>query len=180
MSFFPLPIKGCGILSFESFEDERGSFRRNFCVETLAEFGLDFTVRQGNLSHNIARGTLRGFHYQRGQAAESKLVSVVSGSIFNVIADVRSDSPTFGDYYSCVLTPSEGQCILVSAGCANAFLTLSPNTNVHYYMNADFDPSSYCGFRYDDSLFDVTWPFEPSVISQKDLDYPSLLSLNDG
>jgi dTDP-4-dehydrorhamnose 3,5-epimerase len=154
-------------------EDDRGSFRRNFCIDTFAEFGIAFNVYQGNISENNQKYTLRGFHFQRPPSAESKVITPVTGALFNVVIDLRRQSKTYLMSESIELRASNKESLLVPAGCANGFLTLENHTIVQYYMGDRFAPDSYRGFRYDDPFFDVQWPAPPSVISVKDLNLPT-------
>ncbi len=156
--------------------DERGVLRRSFCERELLEAGIDFTVRQGNISENLHVHTMRGFHYQRKPASEAKIITCISGGLYNVVLDIRQGSPTFGTWVANSITAENRESLYVPAGCANAFLTMQSNTIVHYYMSEFFTPDSYCGFRYDDPAFDVRWPSEPAIISRKDAEHPPFTS----
>lgn len=164
-------IPGLCLLESEPVFDERGSFRRSFCRSTLAGFGIDFEVFQGNISENTRKYTLRGFHYQLPPYTEGKLLTCVTGSIYNVVVDLRPDSPAYMAHEAISLSSADRSSLIVPPGCANAFLTMDDSTTVHYYMSSDFDPERYAGFRYDDLGFSIDWPVQPSVISEKDLSY---------
>lgn len=173
MIFKPQELDQVFIIQPELFEDERGLFRRHYCQNEFAEHGIDFSVKQGNISENTKRLTLRGFHYQNIPSKESKIISCMSGSIFNVLIDLRKESPTFLKWQSFSLSASGRESLYIPVGCANAFLTLEDDTKIHYYMN-DFFSTDSLGFRYNDPLFNIQWPFQPQLVSQRDLIYPDL------
>ena len=154
-------------------KDNRGSFHRSFCEKILKKKIL-FKVKQCNISINKKKGTLRGFHYQARPFRESKIITVVSGSIYNVTIDLRKNSKSFLSRNEINLSSDNNYLILIPAGCANAFLTTSENTIIHYYMNQFYEDqiiSKYRGFKYDDKFFDVKWPIKPMIISTKDRFY---------
>ena len=166
-------IEGAYLLEPNTFEDNRGSFRRSFCLETLKDNGINFNVCQGNISENKHKFTMRGFHYQKHPSKETKILAPISGSIHNVLIDLRRSSPSFLKTMAIQISSSDRTSLLVPAGCANAFLTLEENTVVHYYMGDFFKPESYTGFRHDDPFFNIQWPHSIEVISEKDISYPN-------
>jgi dTDP-4-dehydrorhamnose 3,5-epimerase len=172
MRFDEQSLPGVVLLVPEVFTDDRGAFRRNFCTRLLAENGIDFTVCQGNISENPTRYTMRGFHYQKSPSSESKILTPVSGSLYNVVVDLRASSPTYLQWAAFNLSAERRESLHVPAGCANAFLTIDMNTVVHYYMGDYFRPETYAGFRYNDPRFSVEWPHEPLVISDRDASFP--------
>jgi len=129
-------------------------------------------VAQGNISENHAFGTLRGFHYQQGPHAEAKTISCMTGSIYDVVIDLRRSSPTFMQWRSVEISADDRRSIYVPAGCANAWITTSSETVLHYYMSEMFAPGSACGIRYNDPTFEVGWPIAPEVISERDRTFP--------
>ena len=172
MDFKQLSIPGLWLLTPQLVRDDRGFFRRSFCSDEFAAHGLEATAPQGNISVNPVKGTLRGFHYQESPHGEAKTLTCVTGAIFNVTVDLRPDSPTYLQWESVELDDVECRSIHVPKGCANAYLTTSENTIIHYYMSERFAPMASKGFRYDDLAFNVPWPFTPALVSQKDLSYP--------
>jgi dTDP-4-dehydrorhamnose 3,5-epimerase len=172
MKFTPLTIEGAYLIEPEVFKDERGTFRRNFCLDELSKIDNTFKVCQGNISENLCKNTMRGFHYQRSPSSESKVITPITGAIFNVIIDLRKHSKTFLKIEKIEVFSSKYQTVLVPSGCANAFLTLERNTFVQYYMGDFFKPDSYRGFRYDDPYFKIKWPHEVRIISKRDLMLP--------
>jgi len=168
MKYLQQSIEGVILIKPEVFQDNRGAFRRTYCAEEFKENGIDFSVCQGNISENTNQFTMRGFHYQKSPSHESKILTPVSGAIYNVIIDIRPTSPTFLKKIALNISSKDRESLLVPAGCANAFLTLEPNTVIHYYMGDYFKPESYCGFRYNDPYFNIQWPHPVSVISDQD------------
>ena len=173
MKFIHQSIKGVTLIKPNIFEDNRGTFRRTFCAKELKENGIEINVCQGNISENIHPFTMRGFHYQKNPSSESKILTPVSGEIYNVLIDLRSTSSTFLKSIDLYVSSSRKESLLIPSGCANAFLTMEGNTVVHYYMGDYFKPESYSGFRYDDPFFDVQWPHKVEVISDRDKSWPN-------
>ena len=175
MNFISQKINGLFLIIPDAHSDERGVFRRSFCKEIFEKNGLSFNVLQGNISENFNKHTLRGFHYQSSPSNESKIISCVTGSLFNIVLDLRRNSNTYKQWCAIEINSQERQSIHVPSGCANAFLTLEDNTIVHYYMNDYYNPTTYNGIRYNDPAFSFKWPFEPKKISDKDLNFPDFV-----
>jgi dTDP-4-dehydrorhamnose 3,5-epimerase len=173
MIFHQQQIADVFLIDPQSHSDERGLFRRHYCENELKENGIDFTVKQGNISENVKKHTIRGFHYQKAPSKESKIISCISGSIFNVIIDLRKKSPTFLKCQEFNISSDSRQSLYIPVGCANAFFTLEDNTCIHYYMN-DFFTTDSLGFRYNDPAFAINWPAKPEHMSEKDRDYLDL------
>ena len=172
MRFTELGIAGVWLIDADVFSDERGAFRRHFCAQEFARHGLAPTVVQGNVSENPHEGTLRGFHFQARPFEEAKTMSCLTGSVFDIVVDLRAESSTFMQWISTEFSAADRRSLHVPAGCANAWLTTSPGTTVHYYMSEMYAPNSYRGFRYDDPAFGFKWPFEPKLISKTDRGFP--------
>ena len=175
MKFAELVLAGLVLIVPDVFQDSRGAFRRNFCVRQLKEYGIDFAVCQGNISENPTEFTLRGFHYQQSPSRESKILTPISGSLYNVVVDLRVTSKTYLKWVAIEVSAERRESLHVPAGCANAFLTTQANTVVHYYMGDYFRPETYAGFRYDDPFFAIKWPCAPIVISERDTSFPDFL-----
>ena len=173
MKFETLAIDGMFLLKPEVFQDERGFFRRNFCQAELKNLGVDFHVFQGNISENLIKHTLRGFHFQKRPGTENKILTPVSGSIFNVVIDLRPESGTFLKKQILILDSAKRESLLVPAGCANCFLTMEEKTVIQYYMGDQFKPDTYSGFRYDDPFFNIEWPCKPKLVSSRDNSFPN-------
>ena len=176
MKFEELKLKGVFLIHAEGFEDERGIFRRNFCKKEFENYGITSNVAQTNISENNFMYTLRGFHYQISPSNESKVISCITGALYNVVIDLREESSTYHQWIALEISEITKESIYVPAGCANAFLTMSENTIVHYYMGDSFSPDTYHGIRYNDPMFSVDWPCEPKIISEKDLNISDYLS----
>jgi len=172
MKFFHESIEGLILIKPDVFNDNRGAFRRTFCEQELKKQGINFSVCQGNISENTAQYTMRGFHYQKSPSGESKILTPVSGSIYNVVIDLRPNSVTFLKSVALKVSSLRRESLHVPAGCANAFLTMEVNSVVHYYMGDYFKSESYSGFRYNDPFFNVEWPHDVAVISDRDDTFP--------
>ena len=124
MKFLKQKLKGVYVIKPEPFKDKRGMFRRHFCKKELKKIGIETSVQQANISENPKRGTLRGFHYQKKPHQEAKTISCLKGSFFDVIIDLRKNSPTYKKWQSFVITEKNRFSLHIPKGCANAFLTL--------------------------------------------------------
>ncbi|WP_051686178.1 dTDP-4-dehydrorhamnose 3,5-epimerase family protein [Rheinheimera texasensis] len=171
MQFNQLQIHGSYLIESSPFADSRGVFRRSFCMTEFQQAGVSFQIRQTNISENFACNTLRGFHFQMAPFGEDKIMTPVSGRFFNVTIDLRPDSPTFLTQQTIQLNSEARHALLIPKGCANAFLTLAPDSTMLYYMSELYSPSHYYGFRWNDPLVNVDWPAQPISISEKDQQY---------
>jgi dTDP-4-dehydrorhamnose 3,5-epimerase len=172
MRFKELDIPGAWLIEPELVSDERGVFRRHFCSEEFAAHGIETRVMQGNVSENPNLHTLRGFHYQLPPHAEGKTISCFSGALYNVIVDLRPNSKSFLQWQGVTLDSKYRTSLYIPPGCANAYLTIKPDTVVHYYMSELYTPDSYRGFLYNDPAFNFNWPAKPQLISDKDRNLP--------
>jgi dTDP-4-dehydrorhamnose 3,5-epimerase len=168
MRFTPTPLSGAVLIDLDKREDERGFFARFFCEREFAEAGLETRIVQINNSLSRDRGTLRGMHYQLGEAAEVKLVRAVKGALWDAILDLRPDSATFGQSFGAELSAENRRMMYVPRGFAHGFLTLEENTEALYLVSAFYDPARERGVRWNDPRFAIRWPAEPLVISEKD------------
>ena len=165
-------IPGVHTVEPEPAEDERGAFARLYCPEEFAAAGIAFSPVQVNLSRNVSVHTLRGMHYQDPPRAEAKLVHVTRGAIFDVVVDLRRDSPTFRRWVGVRLDAKGMAALFVAEGFAHGFLTLEPETDVLYHMGRKFEPGWGRGVRWNDPAFAIDWPARPEVISERDGNYP--------
>lgn len=172
MKFIETKLKGSFIIDPEKIDDERGFFARTFCEKEFKEHGLDFKVVQCNISFNRKEGTLRGIHYQASPHEEAKLVSCTRGAIFDVILDVRLDSPTAGEWEAFELRDVDHKMIYIPKGLAHGFQTLEDDTEVFYQMSEFYHPECARGVRWNDPAFGVKWTIPISIISDKDSNYP--------
>jgi dTDP-4-dehydrorhamnose 3,5-epimerase len=172
MKFERTGLEGVFRILAEPREDARGFFARIYCPDEFANAGIAFTSTQINLSRNTARHTLRGMHWQDAPFAEAKVVRCLRGRIYDVVADIRRDSPTFGRWIACELDAVTANALYIPEGCAHGFLTLEADTDVLYQMGRMYEPGQARGFRYDDPAFAIQWPAVPSVVGEADLKWP--------
>ena len=172
MKFLPTKLPGVTRLQGQPFVDERGLFCRLTCEKEFEEQGINFVIRQSNISENRFKHTLRGFHYQIKPFEEAKILTPLRGALYDVVVDFRRESPTFLQWESFELDSGKRDALYVPKGCLNAWLTLADETMVHYNMSEFFAPQASRGVRYNDPHFCFTWPCEPAIISEKDLSYP--------
>jgi len=170
--FTETKLKGAFIIEPERLEDERGFFSRTFCVEEFEAHGLNPRLVQCNISFNKRKGALRGMHFQAAPHEEAKLVRCTMGAIYDVIIDLRPDSPTFKQWVAVELTADNRKMLYVPEGFAHGFQTLEGNTEVFYQMSEFYHPESARGVCWDDPAFGVVWPAaEKRIISAKDQQY---------
>jgi dTDP-4-dehydrorhamnose 3,5-epimerase len=168
MTFAETPLKGAFVIDIEPVADERGFFARSFCTRELEARGLCSHVAQCSISYNRRRGTLRGMHLQRPPHAEVKLVRCTSGSIYDVIVDLRPDSQTFTRHFGVELSARNRRALYVPEGYAHGFQSLEDDTEVFYQISSSFAADAATGFRWNDPAFAIEWPLEVSVISDRD------------
>jgi dTDP-4-dehydrorhamnose 3,5-epimerase len=172
MKFLELELPGVYRIEWEWLEDERGAFARTFCAREFEARGLSPCVAQCSLSHNRRRGTVRGMHYQVEPHAEAKLIRCSRGQVFDVVIDLRTDSPTFTRWIAVELSATEPEMLYLPKGCAHGFQTLADETEVFYQISTYYEPLAARGVRWDDPAFGIPWPLPVSVISEKDRGYP--------
>jgi len=165
-------MAGAYLIEPEPMSDARGFFARSFCEREFAAHGLATRPVQCNISYNTKRGTLRGMHFQRAPHGEAKLIRCTAGSIYDVIIDLRRDSPTFRQWAGFELTAQNRCALYIPDGFAHGFQTLTDDAEVFYQMFNFFEPGSAGGVRWDDPAFGIAWPLGAPVISDKDCAYP--------
>jgi dTDP-4-dehydrorhamnose 3,5-epimerase len=172
--FAPTELPGVTRIIPEPIADERGFFARLFCPEEFAAAGCAFAPVQMSLSHNRLAHTLRGLHWQAAPFAEGKVVRVTRGSVYDVVVDLRPDSPAYRRWTGALLSAENREALLIPEGCAHGFLTLQDETNVLYQMDRLYAPGHARGVRYDDPALAIAWPAAPQVIAPADLVWPAL------
>lgn len=172
MIFRDTDIEGVRVVEVEPVADARGSFARSFCAEEFAAAGIALNVVQTNISRNTSRGTLRGLHFQVEPAPEPKLVRCTAGRIFDVAVDLRRASPSFCRWTGLELDAGTHNGLYIPIGCAHGFLTLSDDAEVTYLMGAAYAAELARGVRWNDPAFNIAWPFEPTILSERDAAYP--------
>lgn len=179
MLFEETELKGAFIIELEPRVDERGFFARTFCEREFEAHGIRARFPQCNLSRNSRKGTLRGMHYEALPSDESKLVRCVSGAIYDVIVDLRADSPSRFRWIGVELDAKGGRALFVPSGFAHGFLTLVDDSDVTYQMGDFYRPGSARGFRWNDPMFAIQWPALPTSMAERDANYPNV-DLIDG
>lgn len=172
MIFQPTSLPGVVVIEPERNTDERGFFARTYCEEEFGANGLVPRLVQCSISFNPEMGTLRGMHYQAAPSSETRLVRCTMGAIYDVVIDLRPDSPTHAGWFAAELTAENRQMLFVPEGCAHGFLTLVNRTEIFYQMSDFYQPTAAGGVRWDDPAFGVEWPATPRVISDRDASYP--------
>jgi len=172
MQFTPTQIPGASIIDTERFDDERGFFVLTWARDEFAAHGLNTHLAQCNLSYNHRKGTVRGMHWQVPPHAETKLVRCIRGGIYDVIVDIREDSPTYLQWIGVELTAENRRALVIPEGCAHGFQTLADATEVFYMLTEQYTPAAARGLRWNDPKIGVAWPLEISVISERDAQYP--------
>ncbi len=181
MIFQELPLGGAYVLNIEPHRDERGFFARSFCVEELSAHGLETGIVQTSISYNAKKGTLRGMHFQAEPYGEVKLIRCTRGAIFDVIVDIRPDSPSYGRWTALELSENNRRQLYVPRGFAHGFQSLADDTEVFYQINREYRPEAAGGFRWDDPAVRIEWPETPSrIISTRDANLPMLAELRLG
>ena len=169
LSFAQTPIGGVAVIHTQAASDSRGSFVRAFgVVEMQGLNATPFKVRQINLSRTAIRGSVRGMHAQRPPAAESKIVRVIRGSIFDVAVDIRKGSPTFMKWFGVELSQGNGLQLLLPEGVAHGFQTLCDDVEMLYMHTADFDPNLEVRLHYSDPRLAIAWPLGVTEVSDRD------------
>ncbi len=172
MIFTETKLSGAFIIELEKLEDHRGFFSRTFCRKEFEAHGIPFRVSQCDLSFNKGKGALRGMHYQIPPYAEAKLVSCAKGAIYDVIIDLRPDSPTFKRWIAVELTEENRRILYAPEGFAHGFQTLVDDVEVFYMMSEFYHPECAAGVRWDDPAFGIKWPLPVALMSETDSHYP--------
>jgi dTDP-4-dehydrorhamnose 3,5-epimerase len=174
MEITPTPLDGAVLVDLTRLEDDRGFFARSFCRQEFVEAGLDPLIEQANVSFNHRAGTLRGFHYQLEPNAEAKLVRCYRGAIYDVIVDLRPESPTYLRHFGAELTEDNRTALYVPRQFAHAYLTLTDCAEVLYHVTTAYAPGFERGLRWNDPALGVEWPVPVTSISAKDAAWPLL------
>lgn len=161
------------IVEAKTFTDERGYLMETYKRSEFIAAGLNAEFVQENQSRSVY-GTLRGLHLQRPPKAQAKLVRVIDGTVFEVVADVRRESPTFGQWIGIVLSAESQRSLFVPAGYAHGFCVTSAEAQVVYKMTAEYAPELEDGVRWDDPVLGITWPISSPRLSVRDARWPAL------
>jgi dTDP-4-dehydrorhamnose 3,5-epimerase len=173
MIFTETKLKGAFIIEIKQLSDDRGFFGRSWCKREMSEHGLNSEIVQANTSFSKLKGTIRGFHFQKYPDEETKLIRCTKGAIYDVIIDLRTDSPTFMQWFGIELSEDNYKMVYVPENFAHAFLTLTDNAEVYYLVTNYFTPHAEGGIRYNDPAFNIPWPVPVMVVSDKDKSHPN-------
>lgn len=174
MIFKPAKIPGVWVIELELREDERGFLARTFCEQEFSEYGLNTRWVQCNLTLTKRRGMIRGLHYQAEPKPEIKLIRCVSGAVFDVLVDIRRDSPYFGKWEAFELNAQNRIALYVPAGVAHGFQCLVDNCELYYHMSEFYYPELARGIRWNDPQLGITWPIAEPYLSERDRNLPLL------
>jgi len=177
MIFNTTILQGAFIIDIEPRADSRGFFSRTFCAQEFIEHGLEVTNVQCSIAFNHKQGTIRGMHYQDCPLAEAKLVRCTQGSIYDVIVDMRPDSPTYLAHIGVELSAENRRSLYIPEMFAHGYQTLTDDTEVVYQMNKLYTPGYERGLRYDDPILGIQWQLPVSEIADKDSSWSLLESM---
>lgn len=172
MIFTETKLKGAFVIEIKKIGDERGFFGRSWCKNEMEEHGLNGAIAQINTSLSKFRGTLRGLHFQVAPHQECKMIRCTRGAIFDIIVDLRPDSPTFMQWVGEELTMDNHKALYSPKGFAQGFITLTDDAEITYFTTDFYAPGKDRGVRYNDPAFGIVLPLEPVVISDKDQQWP--------
>jgi dTDP-4-dehydrorhamnose 3,5-epimerase len=174
MEFIPAKFSGTYLLKPKVHRDHRGFFLESYTARAFNEAGISIDFIQDNHSMSVESGVLRGMHMQKPPFAQSKLIRAIRGAIFDVVIDVRKNSPTFGQWEGFELTEGNFWMVLVPAGLLHGFCTLAPNTEVMYKVDKFYSPQHEDGVIWNDPDLGIPWPVANPILSEKDKKLPQL------
>lgn len=172
MRFEELSLRGAYLIDIEPRRDERGFFARVFCKEEFAKAGLVASFAQESISYNARRGTVRGMHFQASPREETKLVRCIAGAVYDVIVDLRKESPTYLRWIGVRLDAENRSALYIPKGFAHGFQTLMDATELLYAIDVAYVPGAERGVRSNDPAINVTWPEPVTLVSERDRSYP--------
>lgn len=161
-------VSGVKVITREKMSDDRGFLSRLFCQEELSRIGWQGPVAQINETMTCTRGTVRGLHFQREPSSEMKIVSCIQGQIFDVAVDLRTNSPTYLNYFSCELSEENNKAMLIPKGCAHGFQALTDDVRMVYIHSAAYDQELEDGIHISDNNININWPLAPKNLSKRD------------
>jgi dTDP-4-dehydrorhamnose 3,5-epimerase len=174
MIFKETPLKGAFVVEPEPYRDDRGLFARTFCKNEFSKLNHTKEFVQFNHSQTLTKGTIRGMHYQLPPYSEIKLIRCIRGRVFDVIIDLRQDSPTFLKYHAVELSEKNMLSFYIPEGFAHGFQTLEDDSQLIYHHTAFYVPGHEAGIRYNDPLIGIDWPLPVTVITDKDRNHEFL------
>ncbi len=174
MQFEKTSLEGSYVIHGKINADERGHFSRIFCKNIFREIGHDKDWVQINHSYTINKGSIRGMHFQYPPHQEIKMIKCIRGSVYDVIVDIRKDSPTFLKYFGEILTPENSKMMYVPEGFAHGFQCLSDHCELLYFHTEFHTQGAEGGIRFNDSMISINWPLELKDMSDRDKNHPLL------
>jgi dTDP-4-dehydrorhamnose 3,5-epimerase len=177
MKLIETSLTGAYIVEQNLYQDPRGHFLEIFSAKAFRENGLHTEFVQDNCSLSNDRGVIRGLHFQNPPHAQAKLVWALTGAIYDVIVDLRRDSPTYLQWEGFELSAKSPRLLFVPREFAHGFCTLEPFTRVFYKVDAPYAPKSESGVRWDDPDLAIPWPTDSPILSDKDIVLPLLKEL---
>ncbi len=179
MRFIETELNGAYIIEPVVHKDHRGFFLESYSRKVFEDAGIRADFLQDNHSLSKQKGVIRGLHFQNPPHAQSKLIRVVKGSIYDVIVDLRKKSPTYGKWFPVEISADNFKMLFVPTGFAHGFCTLEENTEVIYKVDAFYAPDSDAGIRWNDPDLKISWPVTDPVISEKDKSLPFLRDIEN-
>jgi dTDP-4-dehydrorhamnose 3,5-epimerase len=180
MIFTETPLAGAVVVDLERHHDDRGFFARSFCQQEFAAHGLPPAMVQGNVAFNRHRGTLRGLHFQFPPLAETKFVRCTRGRLFDVIVDLRPESPTYLQHFGVELSAENARGLFVPERFAHGYQVLEDDTEATYLVGQVYTPGAEGGLPFDDARLAIRWPLPPTLISDKDRQWRPLADAEPG
>lgn len=176
LDIIDVKLPGIRLLTPKAHGDHRGFFMESYHRELFRENGIEFDFIQDNHSLSAQSGTIRGLHYQLQAKAQTKLLRVLTGAIYDVAVDIRKGSPTFGQWVGVILSAENKRQILVPKGFAHGFCTLTPDTQILYKVDEYYSPEHDRGILWNDPAIGIEWPISATqaVLSAKDAQLPTL------
>lgn len=174
MNILPTRMSGVVVVETPVTRDARGSFGRLFCRNELEEVIGNRQIVQINHSLTVAVGAVRGLHFQLAPYVEMKLVRCIRGRVWDVVVDLRCNSPTFLQWHAEELTPDNARMLVVPGGCAHGFQVLAPESELLYLHTAPYVPEAEGGVRHDEPRVAIRWPLPVTQVSSRDAAFPSI------
>ena len=169
MKFTETSVQGAYVLDVNRIGDDRGYFGRLWCEKEMQDKGLVSVIKQSNIGFSPMAGTLRGLHYQKSPHQEVKIVRCTRGAVFDIVVDLRKDSPSYTKWFGLELNPDNASMLYVPQGCATGYLTLLPDSEIYYHTSEFYAPKHATGVRFDDPAFNIEWPGEAKTLSDNDV-----------
>jgi dTDP-4-dehydrorhamnose 3,5-epimerase len=175
--FLPTALDGAFVIEQDRRHDDRGYFARTWCQREFEKMGLKGSLVQCSISHSLRRHTLRGMHWQASPHGEVKIVRCTWGVIWDVIIDLRPESPTYMRHVGVELNEESGRALYIPEGMAHGFVTLVDNSEAFYQMSEFHQPAFARGVRWNDPAFEIEWPVRTPILHPRDAAYPDYVSL---